>query len=84
MNTEKALVEGFQACDEALRKFAQDDGLASPFSGCTACVAMLRDNVLTVANCGDSRAVLANEGKAVEMSQDHKPNRPDGKCSISL
>ena len=42
-------------------------------SGCTAVVAMLRDNELYVANAGDSRCVLCRDGKALDMSVDHKP-----------
>ncbi|KAJ6218030.1 hypothetical protein RDWZM_009187 [Blomia tropicalis] len=42
-------------------------------SGCTAIVAIIKNNTLYVANVGDSRAVLSREGKAIEMSEDHKP-----------
>ena len=43
-------------------------------SGCTAVVALLHDNKrLYVANAGDSRCVVCRDGKAVDMSYDHKP-----------
>ena len=42
-------------------------------SGCTAVVALLRGKDLYVANAGDSRCVVSREGKAVDMSVDHKP-----------
>ncbi|XP_058830511.1 probable protein phosphatase CG10417 [Topomyia yanbarensis] len=42
-------------------------------SGCTAVVALLHDKELFVANAGDSRCVVCRDGKALEMSFDHKP-----------
>ncbi|KAI1721516.1 protein phosphatase 2C domain-containing protein [Ditylenchus destructor] len=42
-------------------------------SGATACVALLFENKVIVANVGDSRAVLCRDGHATELSVDHKP-----------
>lgn len=42
-------------------------------SGCTAVVALLKGDKLYVANAGDSRCVVCRDGKAIEMSFDHKP-----------
>ncbi|KAG5867765.1 hypothetical protein JTB14_012382 [Gonioctena quinquepunctata] len=42
-------------------------------SGCTAVVAVLKGNELYVANAGDSRCIVCRNGKAIEMSLDHKP-----------
>ena len=41
--------------------------------GCTACVALITKMEIYVANAGDSRAVLCKRGKAIDMSEDHKP-----------
>lgn len=46
-------------------------------AGCTAVVALKVDNMLYVANAGDSRAVLCRAGGvAYPLSEDHKPNQP--------
>lgn len=42
-------------------------------SGCTAVLAVLRGDDLFVANAGDSRCVVSQKGKAIDMSIDHKP-----------
>ena len=42
--------------------------------GCTAVVALLSKSAVTVANAGDSRAVLCRNGQAIALSEDHKPN----------
>ena len=42
-------------------------------AGCTAVVAVIKSGVLYVANAGDSRGVLCRGGRAVAMSEDHKP-----------
>ncbi|XP_031474441.2 protein phosphatase 2C 51-like isoform X2 [Nymphaea colorata] len=46
-------------------------------SGSTALVALVGEHHIIVANCGDSRAVVARAGSAVPLSFDHKPERPD-------
>lgn len=42
-------------------------------SGTTACVCLVGNNKIIVANAGDSRAVLCRAGKALDLSVDHKP-----------
>ncbi|XP_052142919.1 probable protein phosphatase 2C 11 [Oryza glaberrima] len=46
---------------------------AGPTCGCTACVALIRNNQLVVANAGDSRCVISRAGQAYNLSRDHKP-----------
>ena len=47
--------------------------LACRLCGSTAVVCLLVDKVVYCANVGDSRAVLCRNGKAVDLSRDHKP-----------
>eukprot|EP01017_Pseudomicrothorax_dubius_P038551 TRINITY_DN5794_c0_g1_i1.p1 TRINITY_DN5794_c0_g1~~TRINITY_DN5794_c0_g1_i1.p1 ORF type:complete len:271 (+),score=46.24 TRINITY_DN5794_c0_g1_i1:118-930(+) len=51
-----------------------DDTTIETFAGCTANVVLVQDNSVYVANSGDTRAVLCRAGKAVELSNDHKPD----------
>ncbi|KAK2452851.1 protein-serine/threonine phosphatase [Trifolium repens] len=44
-----------------------------PTSGSTACVAIIRNSLLFVANAGDSRCVISRNGQAYNLSRDHKP-----------
>lgn len=45
--------------------------------GTTAVIAVVGSCQVIIANCGDSRAVLCRGGKAIPLSDDHKPQRAD-------
>lgn len=78
------MIEGFlwsPRSGEANRKsndWSSEEGPHSdyigPTSGCTACVAIIRDNLVIVANAGDSRCVMSHGGRAYDLSKDHKPD----------
>eukprot|EP00803_Ostreobium_quekettii_P001776 evm.model.scf_1355EXC.1 EVM.evm.TU.scf_1355EXC.1 scf_1355EXC:38618-43668(-) len=80
-NTEKATEEVYMATDDSYLedpKSRRDDGGA----GSTAVTAVVIGRKLTMANVGDSRAVLCRKGKAIAVSIDHKPNEPKEKQRI--
>ena len=52
-------------------------------AGAASLVAVIRDHVIYVANAGDSRAILSRKGKAVPLSEDHKPGLPGEQARIS-
>ncbi|KAK9063232.1 hypothetical protein SSX86_017102 [Deinandra increscens subsp. villosa] len=52
------------------------------FMGSTAVVSMVTKEYVFVANCGDSRAVLCRNGRAMPLSFDHKPDREDERGRI--
>ena len=61
---------GFSHTDEGLRS-----GSAAIHSGTTALAVVLLGRTLHVGNAGDCRAVLCRRGRAIDLSEDHKPSR---------
>lgn len=84
---ETAFKETFVSVDSDLR----EEPIIEPFyAGTTACVALLSDSKLTLANAGDSRAVLAQRTKngevttctALDLTQDQNPDSPAEQARI--
>lgn len=78
-NYEKALKAAFFKLDEQMQK---DEELSNSEAGSTAVVSLITDNLLYIANCGDSRAIISSNGVAKALSTDHKPTLPDEKTRI--
>jgi len=76
-NKKEAFVEGYKATDKKFLKKMED-------CGSTAVSCLLTDSAkkIVVANAGDSRCILASGGKAVAISEDHKPSNPNEKKRI--
>ncbi|XP_057791417.1 probable protein phosphatase 2C 60 isoform X3 [Salvia miltiorrhiza] len=80
--------ENLQKTEEDYGKdvLSSDEGTqtdySGPSSGSTACIAIIRNNQLLVANAGDSRCVMSRKGKAYELSKDHKPDHATEKKRI--
>uniref|UniRef100_A0A6B2LB75 protein-serine/threonine phosphatase n=1 Tax=Arcella intermedia TaxID=1963864 RepID=A0A6B2LB75_9EUKA len=70
----KAAEEAFSECDV---KFLKEEAAPNRYcDGCTACVAILWDDQMYIINSGDSRCILAHEGKTIALSTDHSPSNP--------
>ncbi|KAI3451372.1 hypothetical protein Pfo_008037 [Paulownia fortunei] len=66
----RALKNAFVKADHALADAKNLDHS----SGTTALIALMLGRTMIIANAGDSRAVLGKRGRAIELSNDHKPN----------
>lgn len=87
-----AINRSFERMDEMAKSLCQCEGLENTgvcrfhpqlsLVGSTAVVSLLTPEYIIVANCGDSRAVLCYDGKAVPLSVDHKPEREDERSRI--
>jgi len=62
---------------ETHARLLRDHPDKEPMDGCTAVVCLEYQGSLWTANLGDSRAVLCREGRAVALTDDHSPIRPD-------
>ncbi|KAL6610689.1 hypothetical protein ACP70R_040658 [Stipagrostis hirtigluma subsp. patula] len=78
-NTKLAISETYKKTDS---EFLEAESNSHRDDGSTASTAVLVGNHLYVANVGDSRAVISKAGKAIALSEDHKPNRSDERKRI--
>ncbi|KAL7183640.1 hypothetical protein ACSBR2_025932 [Camellia fascicularis] len=78
-NTKLAISETYQQTD---MDFLESEKNTFCDDGSTASTAVLVGNHLYVANVGDSRTVISKAGKAIALSEDHKPNRSDERKRI--
>jgi len=63
-------------------KNKQSDYTFGVEEGCTANVILIAEGMIYCCNTGDSRSVICDKGKAVELSKDHKPDLPLEKSRI--
>jgi len=75
----KSLTDAFFETDKLWLKHAK---LKKFEDGSTGIVAYIQDDNLYIANAGDSRGVMCDDGKVVELSQDHKPKNEAEKSRI--
>jgi len=76
-NPQAAMKNSFLQLDCKLAQAAKTMDVRDPAHpdkmGCTAAACLVRRHDLIVANAGDSRVVLGRRGRALELSEDHKP-----------
>jgi serine/threonine protein phosphatase PrpC len=69
-----------KACSDAIAKIEhgviRNFRIDTEFSGTTLSMAIVRGNTLLGVNIGDSRVILSANGRAVEITHDHKPDSP--------
>ncbi|KAL0843905.1 hypothetical protein Bca101_017151 [Brassica carinata] len=78
-DTKLALSETYKQTDVAFLESEKD---TYRDDGSTASAAVLVGKHLYVANVGDSRTIVSKAGKAIALSDDHKPNRSDERKRI--
>ncbi|KAJ8536869.1 hypothetical protein K7X08_035270 [Anisodus acutangulus] len=78
-NAKLAISETYQQTD---MDFLDSEKDTFRDDGSTASTAVLVGNHLYVANVGDSRTIISKSGKAIALSEDHKPNRTDERRRI--
>ena len=72
-----SLAQGFRETDRQFLNMAQALEGFNGGSGCAAVVACIVGGWVWCANAGDSRALLCRDGRAIQLSLDHKPDRED-------
>jgi serine/threonine protein phosphatase PrpC len=77
-----SLTHGFLETDRQFLSMAQSQEGFNGGSGCAAVTACIIGGWIWCANVGDSRALLCRDGKAVQLSLDHKPDRDDEAARI--
>mmetsp|Transcript_16152 Transcript_16152/g.34940 ORF Transcript_16152/g.34940 Transcript_16152/m.34940 type:complete len:656 (+) Transcript_16152:203-2170(+) len=73
----ESLIQSFQETDRQFLQWSNSTAGVNGGSGSAAVVACVVGGWIWCANLGDSRAVLSRDGRAVELSLDHKPDRQD-------
>ena len=75
----QVMFNAFLEVDKKLHSDVPEFRDGTDFSGTTVNCAFIAEHEVVCANAGDTRCVLSNDQKAIDLSQDHKPNRQDEK-----
>lgn len=80
-SVKRGIHDGFLRLDEKMRLMPEMQS-GEDKSGSTAVCALISPHHIFIANCGDSRAVLSRDFKAMFSTLDHKPMNPSEKERI--
>ena len=83
LRTENGLKEVIRIAKDLPENYPVQADPSALNAGCTSVVALAVRNKLYVANAGDSRCVLCRDGRAIELSIDHKPELPQERDRIT-
>jgi len=81
IDPERALLEGFQSIESEWKTFANSSDIDGTV-GTTATTAVVVDNILYVANVGDSEALISTLNEETMLTTAHIPSNPDEKIRI--
>ncbi|KAI8007374.1 putative protein phosphatase 2C 8 [Camellia lanceoleosa] len=80
LDWQKVMVGCFEKMDKEVSDYgraAKADSAAALSEVTVGLTAMVGEEEVVVANCGNSRVVLSRGGVAISLADDHKPDRPD-------
>ena len=70
---EATLIKAYEDCDEQWLNIVMENKGQCNYSGSTSATVLLWANKLIIASAGDTRAVLARNGTAIDLTTDHIP-----------
>mmetsp|Transcript_11386 Transcript_11386/g.11473 ORF Transcript_11386/g.11473 Transcript_11386/m.11473 type:complete len:260 (+) Transcript_11386:481-1260(+) len=73
-NWRQPLIDAFIECDQS---FCDQYYEIGKFMGSAAVVCMIVEDKMVICNLGDSRIILSQNGQAIQLSRDHKPQLPE-------
>eukprot|EP01117_Protostelium_nocturnum_P005600 TRINITY_DN2021_c0_g1_i3.p1 TRINITY_DN2021_c0_g1~~TRINITY_DN2021_c0_g1_i3.p1 ORF type:complete len:369 (+),score=109.56 TRINITY_DN2021_c0_g1_i3:651-1757(+) len=80
-DTEGAISRGFQSTEAELHSL-YNQKLLNEKVGTTACVAIIKDQHLYIANVGDSAAILCTKGQPIRLTNPHTPKNFEEKNRV--
>ncbi|PRP86221.1 protein phosphatase 2C [Planoprotostelium fungivorum] len=80
-DTESAIREGFRMAEIAFEEYSRENRIPGGV-GTTACVGLIYNQTLFVANVGDSAAIICTRGQPVQLTKPHTPKNLEEKQRV--